>query len=84
VGVLWSGASDTLLFQTSTDGLSWTTVQTVSNPQAVAGEWSWFDVEELTLSTYYRILANGGTLNDTTVFFWRITLRDTPLAHEPG
>lgn len=69
VGVLWSGVSDVLLFQTSTDGVGWTTVQTVADPQAVAGEWSWFDVEELTLSTYYRIVANGGTLNDTTVFF---------------
>ena len=68
VGVLWSGASVPIALERSADGTTWTTVQT-ETPSAVAGEWTWYDVEQVVPATYFRVRATTGTLSYTQVYF---------------
>lgn len=62
VGIKWSGNSTPISFQRSDDGVTWTTVQT-ENQSAVAGEWTWFDMDTAVASRYFRIQATSGTLS---------------------
>lgn len=66
VGVKWSGNSVALTFQTSNDGLVWTTVGTQTTA-AVAGEWTWFDIVPALSKQYFRITA-GQTINYSKIY----------------
>lgn len=68
IGVLWNGTSTPVNLQRSPDGAAWATIQSES-PIEGSGEWSWFDLTELTASAYYRVVTVAGALNSNTVFF---------------
>lgn len=67
VGVLWSGASTSYLFQTSPDNITWTTVLTVDDPGASAGQWTWTDIDGALPSLYFRVKTVAGSLLQTNV-----------------
>ena len=54
VGVKWLAAAVDLTFQTSTDGLVWTTVGTQTTI-ASAGEWTWTDIVPAMAKAFFRI-----------------------------
>ena len=72
VGILWSAASVPIVLERSDDGATWITVQT-ETPTAVAGEWTWYDLESSVAARYFRVRATTGTLD-----FSRIYLANTP------
>ena len=72
VGVKWSAASAPISLQRSEDGITWTTVQSEA-PDAVSGQWTWFDLASAVASPYFRIVADTGTLD-----FEHIYLGNTP------
>ena len=56
VGIKWTGTSVPLTFQTSDDGLIWTTVET--QPAGfTAGQWSWTDIVPAMAKQRFRITA---------------------------
>lgn len=57
VGVKWAGAGVALSIQTSTDGISWTTVRTTS-AGAAAGEWEWWDLSPVANRDYLRLTSS--------------------------
>ena len=67
VGVLWSAASAPLQFARSDDSLTWTVIQT-ETPDASLGEWSWYDMDQVIASRYFRVSATTGTLDFTTLY----------------
>jgi hypothetical protein len=72
VGIKWSAASAPISLQRSDDGVIWTTVQT-ETPSALAGQWTWYDLDVFVAARYFRVLATSGTLD-----FERIYLGNTP------
>ena len=54
VGMKWTGASVNVTFQTSNDGLVWTTVETQTTA-AGAGEWTWTDIVPAMARQFFRI-----------------------------
>jgi predicted small secreted protein len=72
VGIEWSAVSAPLSFSVSTDGITWTVVDTVT-PTVVAGEITWFDIFPALAYAYFKITATSGVLSYTT-----ITLGNTP------
>jgi hypothetical protein len=67
VGINWLGASAAFNLQISTDGVVWTTVKSVSNPNLTAGEWIWVDIDGSLATQYFRVIAPGGLLDQDTV-----------------
>ena len=72
VGVLWSQASVPLALERSDDNVVWEVIQT-ETPAAVAGEWTWFDLDTSVATRYFRVRATSGTLG-----FDRMYLSNTP------
>ena len=72
VGILWSAASVPIVLERSDDNVIWTTVQT-ETPTAVAGEWTWYDLDSSVAARYFRVRATTGTLG-----FSQIYLANTP------
>jgi hypothetical protein len=68
VGVLWAAAAVPIIFERSTDGVGWITVQS-ETPSASAGEWTWFDVSQIISAPYFRVRATSGTLSYSQVYF---------------
>lgn len=61
VGVKWTGAAVDLTFQTSVDGITWTTVGTQTTA-AAAGEWTWTDVVPALAREFFRITSTAPML----------------------
>jgi len=61
VGMKWTGASVDVTFQTSNDGLVWTTVET-QNTIATAGEWTWTDIVPAMANRLFRITSSSPML----------------------
>jgi hypothetical protein len=67
VGIEWSGASTSYALETSSDGVIWTTVATVDNPNASVGSVTWVDIQGSIANFYFRVRATAGTLNQEQV-----------------
>ena len=78
VGVLWAGASVPIALERSVDGVTWTTIQT-ETPVAVAGEWTWYDLESSLAVPYFRVRATSGSLIYSVVYTGN-TPTEIPLA----
>jgi hypothetical protein len=78
VGVLWAGASAPIALERSADGVAWTTIQT-ETPVAVAGEWTWYDLESSIAAPYFRVRATSGSLTYSVVYTGN-TPTEIPLA----
>jgi len=78
VGIKWSSTSTPIEMLRSDDGANWTSVLSDA-PSAVAGEWTWFDIEVPVAAVYFRITASTGTLDTETVFLGN-TPQEIPLA----
>ncbi len=61
VGVKWLAAAVNLTFQTSVDGITWTTVGTQTT-SASAGEWTWTDIVPARSREWFRITASSPIL----------------------
>lgn len=79
IGIEWSGASTSYALETSPDGATWTTVATEDNPDAVANEVTWVDIEGSLANLYFRVRATTGTLNQTQVLLAN-TPNEIPMA----
>jgi len=78
VGILWSQASVPIAIERSYDFFNWETIQTEA-PVAVAGEWSWFDLDSSVATQYFRVRATSGTLG-FDVLYTGNTPTEIPLA----
>jgi len=78
VGVLWSAASVPLALERSVDGATWTVIQT-ETPTAVAGEWTWFDLDSSVAEQYFRVRATTGTLGFSQIYLGNMP-NEIPLA----
>jgi hypothetical protein len=76
VGVKWSGATTALTFETSDDGVTWTTVGT-ANPTAAAGEITWFDINAALPAEWFRV-TGASTLNYSSITLGNLP-QDIPL-----
>ncbi len=56
----------TLNFQTSSDGITWTTILAVASASYTAGVWAWFDLDGAQAALYQRVQATAGSMNFTT------------------
>ena len=72
VGIYWTAAAVPVALERSDDGVTWFTIQT-ETPTAVAGEWTWFDLDSSVAAPYFRVRATAGTLS-----FSQIYLANTP------
>ena len=72
VGIKWASAAVPVEFQTSLDGIVWTTVGS-SSETAAAGEIVWTDISGALSAYYFKIVALDGTLD----YEW-ITLGNMP------
>jgi hypothetical protein len=72
VGIYWTAAAVPVALERSDDGVTWFTIQT-ETPTAVAGEWTWFDLDSSVAAPYFRVRATTGTLS-----FSQIYLANTP------
>ena len=79
VGVYWNGLSTSYVFETSQDGATWTTVATIDNPVATAGQTTWTDIEGSLATLYFRVRSTSGNLNQTAVFLGN-TPTEIPMA----
>jgi hypothetical protein len=79
VGILWSGNSTSVSFQTSADGVTWTTVATEANPNQTAGTYTWYDLEGSIANFYFRVIATSGNLNQSFVYLGN-TPTEIPMA----
>ena len=61
VGMKWTGAAVNVTFQTSVDGLTWTTVGSQTTA-ATAGEWTWTDIVPAMAREFFRITSTGPML----------------------
>ena len=78
VGVLWTAAAVPIALERSVDGIVWTTIQT-ETPTAVAGEWTWYDLESSVATPYFRVRATSGNLNLLEIYTGN-TPTEIPLA----
>jgi hypothetical protein len=78
VGVFWTAASVPISLQRSDDSVTWTTIQT-ETPSAVAGQWTWYDLDSSVATQYFRVLATSGTLNFSQIYLGN-TPTEIPLA----
>ena len=78
VGIFWTATSVPISLQRSDDSVTWTTIQT-ETPSAVAGQWTWYDLDSSVATQYFRVLATSGTLNFSQIFFGN-TPTEIPLA----
>lgn len=67
VGIKWSAASSPISLDRSVDNITWTTIQT-EDPQAVSGEWTWYDLDSVVAANYFRVRATSGTLDFETIY----------------
>jgi len=67
VGILWSAASVPIAIERSPDGIVWETIQT-ETPAAVAGEWTWYDLDSSIATEFFRVRATSGTLNFSQIY----------------
>jgi hypothetical protein len=79
IGIEWSGASTSYALETSNNGTTWTTLSTQDNPNATAGMVTWVDVQGSLATTYFRVRATTGVLNQTQVIFAN-TPNEIPMA----
>jgi len=61
VGMKWTGTSVPVTFETSVDGLVWTTVETQTTA-ASAGEWTWTDIVPAMARQFFRITSTNPML----------------------
>jgi hypothetical protein len=78
VGIRWGAASVPVAFERSDDGVVWVTIQTEA-PVAVAGEWTWYDLESSVAAPYFRVRATSGNLVFSQIFLGN-TPTEIPLA----
>ena len=67
IGIEWSGASTSYALETSTDGVTWTTLAIEDNPNAAVGTVTWVDVQGSLATLYFRVRAVTGVLNQAQV-----------------
>jgi hypothetical protein len=79
IGIEWSGASTGYALETSTDGTTWLTVATQTNPSATAQQVTWVDIQGSLATPYFRVRATSGTLNQTQVILAN-TPNEIPMA----
>jgi len=79
IGIEWSGASTSYALETSNNGTTWTTLSTQDNPNATAGMVTWVDVQGSLATTYFRVRATTGVLNQTQVILAN-TPNEIPMA----
>jgi len=78
VGVLWSAASAPIALERSDDNVAWTTIQS-ETPEAVSGQWTWYDLSNSTAAIYFRVRATSSTLGFSDIYLGNMPT-EIPLA----
>lgn len=78
VGIKWTAASVPIAIERSEDNITWTTIQT-ETPDAVSGEWTWYDLVSSIATPYFRVRATTGTLSFSEIYTGN-TPTEIPLA----
>ena len=78
VGVRWTAASVPIALERSVDNIVWTTIQP-ETPVAIAGEWTWYDLDSSIATPYFRVRATSGTLSFSEIYTGN-TPTEIPLA----
>jgi len=78
VGILWSQAAVPVEFSRSDDGLTWEIIQS-EVPSASAGEWTWYDLNNVVAASFFRVRATSGTLGFSQIYLGN-TPTEIPLA----
>jgi len=68
IGLHWSASSVPVTVQSSSDGLTWTTV-TTDDQTAAAGDWTWLDVDGATAKAYWQVIPSTGTFSLASASF---------------
>lgn len=81
VGVLTSQSADlTLLFESSTDGTTWTTVLAPGVTTYVDGAWQWYDINTPLAGLVFRMRETGGATLSIREFVVANTPTEIPMA----
>jgi len=64
-------------FQHSTDGITWTTAESLASQEWVAGEWYWFDLDPTIADVFFRISSVTAFALDE--FYLASSIVDTPM-----
>lgn len=67
VGIFWTATAVPIALERSDDGATWTTVQE-ETPDAASGEVTWYDLDSVVASLYFRVRATTGTLSFDQVY----------------
>ena len=78
IGIKWSAASTPITIERSNDGATWETIQS-ETPSAVAGQWTWYDLDTVVAAEYLRVTATSGVLSVDTLFLGNMPM-EIPLA----
>lgn len=68
------------VIERSDDGVTWTTVLTITDADMVDEEWQWWDLDGAVASLYWRFRATGGATIDVRELYWGNTPQEIPLA----
>ncbi len=81
VGVMMATTGNfDIVFETSNDLVTWTTVSAPGETAYVAGRWQWYDIEVSLPSTYFRMRETGGNTLNVTEFYAGNNPTEIPLA----
>lgn len=78
IGIFWADIAVPVAFECSPDGILWETIQT-ETPVAVAGQWTWYDMDTVFTQRYFRVRAITGSLSFSQIFMGN-TPTEIPLA----
>lgn len=78
IGILWSGNSVPIVIERSDDGATWIGTQN-ETPAAADGEWTWYDLDNVSSSRYLRVYSPNGNFNFAQVYAGN-TPTEIPLA----
>lgn len=67
VGIFWAATSVPIALERSDDDITWTTVQS-ETPDEVSGEVSWYDLDTVVPTLFFRVRATTGTLSFDEVY----------------
>lgn len=78
VGINWAAPGVPISLERSDDGVTFTVIQT-ETPTALAGDWTWFDLDSSVAAPYFRVRATSGSLGFSQIYLGN-TPTEIPLA----
>lgn len=81
VGVMANGAQTyTLLFEYSSDGITWSTIAAPGETDYPDYDWVYFDISSPVSAQYFRVRETGGSTLDIRELYWGTTPSELPVS----